>query len=103
MAQSDETEVIVDRAKIISYWGVPDVCRAIIFGESGDFNKTITAAEKAVEVLDSSDQKYWKNLAHLELGRAIGKTDFSLKEQAKYHITETIRIAEELKIKPQVA
>jgi class 3 adenylate cyclase/tetratricopeptide (TPR) repeat protein len=71
--------------------------------DSGNLNEARVHAEQALNLAQTSHQKYWEGISWLQLGRILGKMEGSQLHKAKEHILQGMKILDELGTKPAYA
>jgi tetratricopeptide (TPR) repeat protein len=69
----------------------------------GNLNEAKVHAEQALNLAQTSHQKYWEGLSGIQLGRILGKMEGSQLRRAEEHILKGMKILDELETKPLYA
>jgi len=80
------------------YWHLSMVCC-----DTGELEKAIDCAENGLELSQKNNEKSYKGLSRICLGRALGKKDPLQSDKAEEYILQGIKILEELKTRPYIA
>jgi len=75
------------------------LCGAVSL-DSGDLPKALDSIEEALKLSQASGERYIEGRAGTWLGRALGKADMSQAAAAEERILASIRLLEEMKIRP---
>jgi class 3 adenylate cyclase/tetratricopeptide (TPR) repeat protein/ribosomal protein L40E len=71
--------------------------------DSGNLNEAKVHAEQALNLAQTSHQKYWEGISWIQLGRIFGKMEGSQFHKAEEYILKGMKILDELEIKPTYA
>jgi tetratricopeptide (TPR) repeat protein len=66
-------------------------------------NEAKVHAEQALNLAQTSHQKYWEGMSQIQLGRTLGKMVESQLHKAEEHILKGMKILDELGTKPAYA
>jgi class 3 adenylate cyclase/energy-coupling factor transporter ATP-binding protein EcfA2 len=73
---------------------------SVVHLDLGNLNEAKVHAEQAVNLAQTSHQKYGEGISWLQLGRILGKIEGSQLHKAEEHILKGMKILEELETKP---
>jgi len=73
---------------------------SFVYSDLGNFNEAKVHAEQAVNLAQTSHQKYFEGCSLLQLGRTLGKMEGSQFNKAEEHILKGMKILDELGTKP---
>jgi tetratricopeptide (TPR) repeat protein len=71
--------------------------------DSGNLNEAKVHAEQALNLAQTSHQKYWEGISWIQLGRTLGKMEGTKLHKAKEHILQGMKIMDELETKTSYA
>jgi tetratricopeptide (TPR) repeat protein len=75
-------------------------CLGFVHFDLGNLNEAKVHAEQALNLAQTSHQKYGEGISWLQLGRILGKIEGSQLHKAEEHILKGMKILEELETKP---
>jgi tetratricopeptide (TPR) repeat protein len=68
--------------------------------DSGNLNEAKVHAEQALNLAQTSHQKYWEGISWIQLGRIVGKKEESQVDKAEEHILQGMKMLDELGTRP---
>jgi tetratricopeptide (TPR) repeat protein len=78
-------------------------CLSSVHFDLGNLNEAKVHAEQALNVAQTSHQKYYEGFSRIQLGRTLGKMEGSQLHKAEEYILQGMKILEELETKPDYA
>jgi tetratricopeptide (TPR) repeat protein len=73
---------------------------SLVHSDSGNLNEAKVHAEQALNLSQTSHQKYWEGMSQIQVGATLGKMGGSQLHKAEEHILKGTKIVDELEIKP---
>jgi class 3 adenylate cyclase/tetratricopeptide (TPR) repeat protein/energy-coupling factor transporter ATP-binding protein EcfA2 len=74
-----------------------------VYFDLGNLSEAKVHAEQALNLAQTSHQKYYKGFSQIQLGRIFGKMEGSQLHKAEEHILQGMKILDELETKPSYA
>jgi class 3 adenylate cyclase/tetratricopeptide (TPR) repeat protein len=73
---------------------------SLVHCDSGNLNEAKVHAEQALNLAQTSHQKYWEGMSQIQLGGTLGKMEGLQLHKAEEHILKGTKILDELETKP---
>ena len=75
-------------------------CLIFVHSDLGNLNEAKVHAEQALNLAQTSHQKFWEAMSQIQLGRIFGKMEGSQLRKAEEHVLQGMKILDELEEKP---